>query len=47
MRPKEIVTKWVEAFTNTDVETLANLYAESTINHQVINSPVEGRAVGK
>lgn len=44
MSPKEIVTTWVEAFNRADVEALAALYAEDAINHQVAESPVEGRA---
>jgi limonene-1,2-epoxide hydrolase len=43
MSPKEIVTTWVEAFNRADVEALTALYAEDAINHQVAESPVEGR----
>jgi len=43
MKPKEIIEKWVEAFNKTDIETLANLYDDSAINHQVNNKPIEGK----
>lgn len=43
MRPKEVVTKWVDAFNNADAEVLASLYHEDATNHQVTNAPVVGR----
>ncbi len=43
MKPKEIVNRWVEAFNKADVETIASLYAENAINHQVTNLPIEGK----
>ena len=43
MKPRELVSAWVEAFNNADVQALANFYSESAINHQVADSPVEGR----
>lgn len=43
MRPKELVLKWVSAFNSKDTELLASLYAEGAVNHQVAESPVEGR----
>jgi limonene-1,2-epoxide hydrolase len=43
MSPKEVVRAWVEAFNRADVEALASLYAETAVNHQVAESPVEGR----
>jgi limonene-1,2-epoxide hydrolase len=43
MRPKDIVLKWIEAFNNADVETIANLYDENAINHQVANEPIKGK----
>ena len=43
MRPKELVLAWVEAFNQADAEALASFYAEQAINHQVAESPVEGR----
>ena len=44
MTPKELVEVWVAAFNRADVEALAGLYSESAVNHQVAETPVEGRA---
>jgi hypothetical protein len=41
--PKKDVELWVEAFNRADVTALAAMYAEDAINHQVAESPVEGR----
>lgn len=41
--PRELVQAWVEAFNARDVERLAAFYTETAINHQVAESPVEGR----
>jgi len=43
MRPTELVLAWVEAFNKADVQTLAALYHEDAVNHQVTQPPVEGR----
>ncbi len=43
MRPKELVRIWVDAFNKADADTLADMYSEDAINHQVANEPVEGR----
>jgi limonene-1,2-epoxide hydrolase len=43
MRPKDIVTAWVDAFNRADAEGLAALYREDAINHQVAEHPVRGR----
>jgi hypothetical protein len=43
MTPKDIVKAWVDAFNRADVDSLANLYADNAINHQVAENPVEGR----
>ena len=43
MRPRELVQAWVEAFNRRDAERLAALYSEDAVNHQVAESPVEGR----
>lgn len=43
MSPKDVVKRFVAAFNNADAETLANLYAEDAVNHQVAESPVSGR----
>lgn len=44
MTPKEVLEKWIELFNQADAEQLAELYAESAINHQVANEPVFGKA---
>jgi ketosteroid isomerase-like protein len=44
MRPKEVVLRFVDAFNRRDVEELAALYENDAVNHQVAESPVEGRA---
>ena len=44
MQPKEIVVAWVDAFNHADVEALSAMYADDAVNHQVAESPVEGRA---
>jgi limonene-1,2-epoxide hydrolase len=43
MKPREVVTAWVEAFNRADVPALASFYAPTAINHQVAESPVTGR----
>lgn len=43
MSPKNLVAAWVEAFNRADVPTLAAMYAEDAVNHQVALEPVEGR----
>ena len=44
MRPKQLVLQWVEAFNRKDTEQLASFYAEDAVNHQVAESPVQGKA---
>ena len=44
MTPKELVLEWVARFNAGDADGLAELYAESAVNHQVAEAPVEGRA---
>ena len=44
MAPRELVAAWVEAFNRGDSQALANFYAEKAINHQVAESPIEGRS---
>lgn len=41
--PSEVVRTWVETFNRADADALAELYTETAINHQVAESPVEGR----
>lgn len=42
MRPKEVVSKWVDAFNNADVQALVALYHDDATNHQVANTPAVG-----
>jgi limonene-1,2-epoxide hydrolase len=44
MQPKDVVKTWVDAFNRVDVAALIALYADHAVNHQVAESPVEGRA---
>ena len=44
MEPRELVSRWVEAFNRADVDALAAFYSEDATNHQVAESPVVGRA---
>jgi uncharacterized protein (TIGR02246 family) len=43
MEPRELISKWVSAFNRGDANTLAALYAEDAVNHQVPESAVVGR----
>ncbi len=43
MRPRDIVSAWIEAFNQRDVERLVSFYSDDAVNHQVADSPVEGR----
>jgi len=43
MTPKELVRQWVDAFNRADVDALASMYSADAVNHQVAESPVEGR----
>ncbi|MFZ0638279.1 MAG: nuclear transport factor 2 family protein [Candidatus Acidiferrales bacterium] len=43
MRPRDVVQAWVEAFNRADVDALAALYHPEATNHQVADSPVNGR----
>ena len=44
MSPRELVERWVELFNAGDADALAALYHEDAVNHQVAESPVEGRS---
>ena len=44
MKPRQLVSFWVEAFNRADSDALANLYTEDAVNHQVAETPVQGRA---
>lgn len=41
--PKAVLAAWAVAFNQHDVVTLATLYAEDAVNHQVADEPVKGR----
>ena len=43
MSPRELVKAWVDAFNKHDPDTLAGMYTADAINHQVAESPVQGR----
>lgn len=43
MSPRELVKSWVAAFNRGDVDALASFYSLDAINHQVAESPVQGR----
>lgn len=42
--PIQVVRAWVEAFNNRDLGALGACYAPDAINHQVAETPVEGRS---
>ena len=44
MTPKDVVARWVELFNAGDADALAALYHDDAVNHQVAETPVEGRA---
>jgi len=44
MKPKKIVEAWVDAFNDGDAGAIAEFYAEHAVNHQVAETPVEGKA---
>jgi ketosteroid isomerase-like protein len=44
MEPRDLVRAWVEAFNRGDADALAMMYTEDAVNHQVAESPVNGRA---
>ena len=43
MRPRQLVQAWVEAFNRADADALASFYSGDAVNHQVAESPVQGR----
>jgi limonene-1,2-epoxide hydrolase len=43
MSPRQLVEAWVEAFNRVDVDGLASFYREDAVNHQVAESPVQGK----
>jgi len=44
VEPRDLVRAWVDSFNAADPDALAALYAEDAVNHQVPESPVEGRS---
>lgn len=44
MTPRELVTRWVDAFNRADPDALAGFYTDDAINHQVAEAPVHGRS---
>lgn len=47
MKPKEILLQWINAFNNSDPETISALYDDNAVNHQVADDPVIGRTAIK
>ena len=43
MKPKELVIHWVDLFNSGDYKTIAELYSDDAINHQVANEPIVGK----
>ena len=43
MTPRQLLETWVAAFNCADPDALAALYTEDAVNHQVAESPVQGR----
>jgi len=44
MTPRELVEEWVRRFNAGDAASIAELYHDDAVNHQVARDPVEGRA---
>lgn len=42
--PKEIVTKWVDAFNQGNAELISSFYANDATNHQVAETPIVGKS---
>lgn len=43
MTPKQLVQTWVERFNAGDAAGLAALYHDDAVNHQVTQTPIQGR----
>ena len=43
MNYKILIKKWVEAFNSGDANLISSFYSEKAINHQVAESPIEGK----
>jgi limonene-1,2-epoxide hydrolase len=44
MTPSETVLEWVRRFNLADIDGLTMLYAQDAVNHQVVTTPLHGRA---
>ena len=44
MTPKETLKLWIDTFNKADAESLADLYDENAINHQVVTDPIVGKS---
>lgn len=44
MNPKKLIERWVELFNQGDADAITKCYAENAVNHQVAETPVEGKA---
>jgi limonene-1,2-epoxide hydrolase len=44
MTPRQVVEEWVRRFNRGDADSLAELYSEDAVNHQVVQDPVTGKA---
>jgi hypothetical protein len=40
---KELIIEWVKAFNDGNVDKIVSFYHDSAINHQVAESPIEGK----
>ncbi len=47
MNPKKLIELWVEAFNQRDADAIAECYAENAVNHQVAETPLEGKTAIK
>jgi len=43
LKPSILIKKWVEFFNRGEADSLAGLYHEDAVNHQVANEPVKGK----
>lgn len=43
MKSRQLLEKWVEIFNSGDADSIAELYSDDAVNHQVANSPIEGK----
>ena len=43
MTAKDVLEKWIDAFNKADTESIAELYSDDAVNHQVALEPVVGK----